>query len=235
MLSYCNGVTFCRLYRHGLYACIILETAHHRTTFGIFYNFIQKTVPEENSCKMFHISPLIVLFSYGKVKDVFFWDIRIKFHLGRTKGRGKRGYGWRSPKWAGGFFGFFCKIPIIKIKTLFDNGKYKLLFWWGRNVQNGLILYKYWFLDVLIPMVQVLRLYMQMFVSSRLYVYITLENAHYRTTFGIFCNITQNTTSEENSCKMFHISSLIVLFSYGKVKDISFGIRIKFHWREQKV
>ena len=30
---------------------------------------------------------------------------------------------------------------------------------------------------------------------------------------------TQNTTPEENSLKMFHISSLIVIFFYGKVKD----------------
>ena len=39
-----------------------------------------------------------------------------------------------------------------------------------------------------------------------------LKTAHHRTTFGIFCNFTQNTTPEENSCKMFHISSPIVLF-----------------------
>ena len=44
--------------------------------------------------------------------------------------------------------------------------------------------------------------------------------AHHRTTFGIFCNITQNNTPEENSQKMFHISSPFVLFSYGKVKDL---------------
>ena len=54
-----------------LYVCIILETAHHRTTFGIFCNLTQRTIPEENSCKMFHISSPIVLFSYGKVKDIF--------------------------------------------------------------------------------------------------------------------------------------------------------------------
>ena len=63
-----------------------------------------------------------------------------------------------------------------------------------------------------IPMAQVLRLYMQMFPSYGLYVYIILETTHHRTTFGIFCNITQNATPEENSQKMFHISSLIVLF-----------------------
>ena len=71
----------------------------------------------------------------------------------------------------------------------------------------------YRFLDVLIPMAQVLRLYIQMFLSYGLYVCIILETAHHRTTFRIFCNITQKTTPEENSHKMFHISSPIVLFS----------------------
>ena len=80
---------------YGLYVCIILETAHHRTTFGIFCNITQKTNPEENSHKIFHSSSAIVLFSYGKVKD--FGGIRIKFHLGRTKGvRGA--IGGRRPK-----------------------------------------------------------------------------------------------------------------------------------------
>ena len=32
---------------------------------------------------------MVVLFSYGKVQDKDF--IRITFHLGRAKGRGKRG------------------------------------------------------------------------------------------------------------------------------------------------
>ena len=41
-----------------------------------------------------------------------------------------------------------------------------------------------------------------------------METAHHRTTFWIFCNITQNTTPEENNQKMFHISSPIVLFSW---------------------
>ena len=45
------------------------------------------------------------------------------------------------------------------------------------------------------------------------------------TIFRIFCNITQNTTPEKNSQKMFHISSLIVIFSYGKVKDIFLRIK----------
>ena len=85
-----------------------------------------------------------------------------------------------------------------------------------------------------IPMAQVLRLYIQMFLTYGLYVCIILETAHHRTTFGIFCDITQKTTTEENSYKMFHISSPIVLFSYGKVKDVLGGIRITFHLERAK-
>ena len=55
-----------------------------------------------------------VLFSYGKVKG-FFW-IRIKFHLGRAKGRGKRGYGEEAKN-----KGYFCKIPIIQQDTNFTS------------------------------------------------------------------------------------------------------------------
>ena len=47
-----------------------------------------------------------VLFSYGKVKDIF---IRIKFHLGRAKGRGKKEYGGETQD-----EGYFCKIAIIQ-------------------------------------------------------------------------------------------------------------------------
>ena len=72
---------------------------------------------------------------------------------------------------------------------------------------------------MLIPMAQVLRLYIEMFLSYGLYVCIVLETTHHRTTFEIFCNIPQKTTPEENSHEMFHISSLIDI-SYGKVKDI---------------
>ena len=53
-----------------------------------YFNFTQKTIPEENSCKMFHISSPIVLFSYGKVKDVLLGD-KAQISLGREKGRGK--------------------------------------------------------------------------------------------------------------------------------------------------
>ena len=81
---------------------IILQTVHHRSTFRIFCNITQKTAPNENSCKMFHISSAIVLLSYGKVKDIFL--IRIKFCLGRGK---RKGYEER-PKMR-----CFFKIPII--------------------------------------------------------------------------------------------------------------------------
>ena len=79
------------------------------------------------------------------------------------------------------------------------------------------------FLDMPIPMAQVLRLYIQVFLSYGLHVCIILETAHHRTTFRIFCNFTQKTTSEENSKKMFNTSLPNVFFLYGKVKDVFFG------------
>ena len=36
-----------------------------------FCNFTQKTIPEENSCKMFHISSLIVLFLMERSRMLF--------------------------------------------------------------------------------------------------------------------------------------------------------------------
>ena len=78
---------------YGLYVCITLETTHHRTTFQIFCNFIQKTIPEENSCKMFHISSLIAFFFLLEGQGCFFGGKRIKLHQGRTKGKAKRGFG----------------------------------------------------------------------------------------------------------------------------------------------
>ena len=51
----------------------------------------------------------------GKICTFFLWEgqghfwIRIWFHLGRAKGRGKRGYGGEAPN-----EGYFCKIPIIQ-------------------------------------------------------------------------------------------------------------------------
>ena len=71
---------------YGLYVLIILETAHHKTTFRIFCNITQNTTPEENNWKMFHISSLIVLFSYGKVKDIFWDKYQISSREGKRKG-----------------------------------------------------------------------------------------------------------------------------------------------------
>ena len=111
MLQCCYCVTLCKLYRHVLYVCIILETAHHRTTFGIICNFTQKTIHEENSCKMFHISSLIALFLMGRSRMFFFLEIRMKFHLVRTKGRGKRGVWGEKPNMV--FFFFFAKFHYL--------------------------------------------------------------------------------------------------------------------------
>ena len=97
---------------YGLYVCIILETAHHRTTFRIFSSITPNTTPEENSQKMFHISSPIVIFSCGKVKDIF--GIRIKFHMGREKEGVRGGYGREAHNEC-----YFCKIPIIKQETNF--------------------------------------------------------------------------------------------------------------------
>ena len=78
-----------------------------------YFATLLKDYTWENSCKMFHISSPIVLFSYGKVKDIL-GGIRIKFHLGRTKGRGKWGFGGEAQNEV-----LFCKIPIIKQDTNF--------------------------------------------------------------------------------------------------------------------
>ena len=68
-----------------------------KMTFHIFANF------------------LIVLFSYGKFKDKDGFLIRIKFHLGRAKGRDKsKEQGMRGESLNKGYF---CKIPIFKQDT----------------------------------------------------------------------------------------------------------------------
>ena len=80
-----------------------------------------------------------------------------------------------------------------------------------------------------IPMAQVLRLYIQMFVSYGRYVFFILETAHHRTIFRLLCNITQNTTPEENSQKMFYISLPICTFFLQEGQGHFGGIKIKFH------
>ena len=99
---------------YGLYICIILETAYHRTTFGIFCNITKNATPEENSWKMFHTSSPIVIFFLWEGSRMC-WGIRIKFHLGRAKGRDKRVGMWGEAQKDG----YFCKIPIIKQNTNF--------------------------------------------------------------------------------------------------------------------
>ena len=71
-----------------------------------YFSTLLKTIPEENSCKMLHISSMIVLFVMGRSRT--FLEIRIKFHLGRAKGRGKTGYVGEAQN-----EGYVCKIPII--------------------------------------------------------------------------------------------------------------------------
>ena len=100
------------MFRHGLYVCIILETAHHRTSFRLFYNFTQKTLPEENSCKMFHFSSLIVLFLIGRSRK-FFGD-KDQFIWGGQK-EGLRGDMGKKPKMRV----IFAKFLLLKkIQTL---------------------------------------------------------------------------------------------------------------------
>ena len=95
------------VFSYGLYVCIILETASHRTTFRIFCNITQNTTPEENSCKMFQISSLIVLFLMGRSRMILDKD---QISSGEGKRKGERGgIGRRSPK-----------FPLLsKIQTLF--------------------------------------------------------------------------------------------------------------------
>ena len=72
-----------------------------------YFATLLKTISAENSCKMFHISSLIVHFLMTKSRT--FLEIKIKFHLERIKGMGKR-RGMEKPKMRC----YFCKIPITK-------------------------------------------------------------------------------------------------------------------------
>ena len=51
-----------------------------------FAALLKKKTPQENSHKMFHISSPIVLFPYGKVKDIF----GHKDHISSGEGKRKR-------------------------------------------------------------------------------------------------------------------------------------------------
>ena len=106
---------------YGLNEFIILETAHHRTTFGICCNITQNTTPEENSQKMFIFLHQLYFYLMGRSR--IFLEVRIKFPLRRTKGRGKRGYGGETQNEA-----YVWKIPIIKQDTnYFTNQLFRLL------------------------------------------------------------------------------------------------------------
>ena len=73
-----------------------LQTAHHRTTFGIFCNFTQKTIPRECSYKMFHISSMIVLFLMGR--SMMFFGNKDKSSSGEGKRNWVRGGIEEKPK-----------------------------------------------------------------------------------------------------------------------------------------
>ena len=109
----------------------------------------------------------------------------------------------------------------------------KTPFWPGKNAQNGLILDAHIFLDVLIPMAQVLRLSIQIFLSYGLYVCIILETAHHRTTFRIFCNFAQKMTPEEISCKCCTFLHQLYFFLMGRSRIFWGGKGSNFIWRGQ--
>ena len=76
-----------------------------------FAKSLKKTTPEENSHKMFHISSPIVLFSYGKVKDIF----GDKDQISSVKDKRVRGIRREKPKMRV----VFAKFPLLsKIQTL---------------------------------------------------------------------------------------------------------------------
>ena len=89
-------------------------------------------------------------------------------------------------------FPVFCtlKIDISMIWNKIAMDKNKLHFDQGEMLKNSLILHTCCFLDMLIPVTQVLKLYIQTFLSYGLYVCIILETTHHRFTLGILCNIT---------------------------------------------
>ena len=121
-------------------------------------------------------------------------------------------------------------LCIVKEQIWLQNMKCygKKLFWPERNAQNGFILHAYRLLDVQIPMTQVLRLHIQMFLSYGLYVYIIFDTAHHRATFGIFWNSTQNTTLKKISRKCSIFLHWLHFFLMGRSR-MFFWIRIKFH------
>ena len=100
-----------------------------------------------------------------------FLEIRIKFHLGMTKGRGKRGYREEAQNEL-----YFCKIPIIKQDTSFISPNC-----WS----DKLLITTIAILGMPIPMAQLLRLHIQMIPHYGPHACIILETAHLRSPFGI--------------------------------------------------
>ena len=98
---------------YGLYVCIILETAHHRTTFGIFATSLNILHLMKIATKYSIFLHQLYFFLMGRSRTLF-GGIGIKFHLGIAKGRGKRRV-WGE----GQNEGYFCKISIIKQDTNF--------------------------------------------------------------------------------------------------------------------
>ena len=99
---------------YWLYVCINLEIAHHMSAFGTFYNITQNTIPEETARKCSIFLHQLYFFPMGRSRT-FFFEIRIKFHLRRAKGRGKRGVWGKKSKMRI----IFAKFPLLsKIQTL---------------------------------------------------------------------------------------------------------------------
>ena len=98
---------------YGLYLCIILEMAHHRTTLEYFAILLKILHLKKISTKVPYFLTNCT-FSYGKVKEIFL-GIKIKFHLGREKGWSKRWNGRISLK-----LGLcFAEVPLLsKIQTV---------------------------------------------------------------------------------------------------------------------
>ena len=105
---------YCQMFlSYGLYVCIILETAHHRTTFRLFSSITQNTTTEENSHKNIPYFFTNCTFLY-EFKDIL-EGIWITFHWKGAKERGKRPVLRNKPKMRVSF----AKFPLLnKIQTL---------------------------------------------------------------------------------------------------------------------
>ena len=66
----------------------------------------------DNTCS--YVGKICLHFFFLWEGQGHFLGIRIKCHLGRAKGRGKRGYGREAQN-----NGYFCKIPIIQLGKSF--------------------------------------------------------------------------------------------------------------------